>query len=320
MMKLKMQASQVESFGKALLSLGLERDDLVVLDPDVSDSTKTAYFAERLPERFISVGISEQDMIGIAAGLAASGKTPVACGFAMFTSGRAWEQVANSVARSNLNVKVVGTHGGLSPSADGASHQAFGDVALMRVLPNMRVVVPADAPEAEEAIRTLVEWYGPSYLRLSRGSSPVVYDDGCDFTLGEATVLREGSDATIMANGIMVSKSLIAADMLSGDGIDVGVVDMHTVKPLDEARVDRAATETGAIVVAEEHSVINGLGSAVAEFLAESKPTPVVRVGIRDKFGDSSRSYEDLLGKYGLTPSDIVEAVRASMGLRNRER
>jgi transketolase len=217
-------------------------------------------------------------------------------------------------------VKVVGTHGGLSPSADGASHQAFGDVALMRVLPNMKVVVPADAPEAEKAIRTIVEWYGPSYLRLGRGSSPVVYDDGCDFTLGEATVLREGSDATIMANGIMVSKALIAADMLSGDGIDVGVVDMHTVKPLDEARVDRAATETGAIVVAEEHSVIGGLGSAVAEFLAESRPTPVVRVGIRDKFGDSSRSYEDLLRKYGLTPSDIMEAVRASMGLRNRER
>lgn len=320
MMKLKMQASQVESFGKTLLSLGLERENLVVIDPDVSDSTKTAYFAERFPERFISVGISEQDMIGIAAGLAASGKTPVACGFAMFTSGRAWEQVANSVARSNLNVKVVGTHGGLSPSADGASHQAFGDVALMRVIPNMKIVVPADAPEAEEAIRALVEWYGPSYLRLGRGSSPVVYDDGCDFTLGEATVLREGSDATIMANGIMVSKALIAADKLAIEGIDAGVLDVHTVKPIDEACVDRVATETGAIVVAEEHSVIGGLGSAVAEALAESRPVPVVRVGIRDRFGDSSRSYEDLLKKYGLTPEGVLEAVRASMVLRDKER
>jgi transketolase len=320
MMKLKMHASQVESFGKALLSLGLEREDLVVIDPDVSDSTKTAYFAERFPERFIRVGISEQDMIGIAAGLAASGKTPVACGFAMFTSGRAWEQVANSVARSNLNVKVVGTHGGLSPSADGASHQAFGDVALMRVIPNMKIVVPADAPEAEEAIRTLVKWYGPSYLRLGRGSSPVVYDDGCDFTLGEATVLREGTDATIMANGIMVSKALIAVDKLAVEGIDVGVLDVHTVKPIDEARVDRAATETGAIVVAEEHSVIGGLGSAVAEVLAESRPVPVVRVGIRDRFGDSSRSYEDLLRKYGLTPEGVLEAVRASIVLRDKGR
>ncbi len=316
-MMLTAQASQTDHVGKALLTLGVEHEDLVVLDPDVSASTKTTYFAERFPERFIRVGISEQDMIGIAAGLAASGKTPVACGFAIFVSGRAWEQVANSVARPGLNVKIVGTHGGLSPSADGASHQAIVDVALMRALPKMRVVVPADAPEAVQALRALVDWHGPAYLRLGRGDSPVVHDGECDLTIGEANTLREGADATIIANGVMVSKALQAAELLTMDRIDVKVVDMHTIKPLDKDAIEKAAKETGAIVTAEEHSIIGGLGSAVAETLAESKPTPTIRVGIRDRFGESSRSYDDLMQKLGLTSEAIADAVRGVISRRD---
>ena len=316
-MKLNSQAAQTDHVGKALLTLGVEHEDLVVLDPDVSVSTKTTYFAERFPERFIRVGISEQDMIGIAAGLAASGKTPVACGFAIFVSGRAWEQVANSVARPGLNVKIIGTHSGLSPCADGASHQAIVDVALMRALPNMRVVVPADAPEAVQALRALVDWHGPAYLRLGRGDSPVVYDEECDLTIGEANTLREGADATIIANGVMVSKALQAAELLIRDGTDVKVVDMHTIKPLDEDAIEKAAEETGAIVTAEEHSIIGGLGSAVAETLAESRPTPMSRVGIRDRFGESSRSYDDLMQKLGLTSEAIVDAVREVISRRD---
>lgn len=317
MMKLQMQASQLEYFGKALLLLGIEHKELVVLDPDVSASTKTDYFAERFPERFVKVGISEQDMIGIAAGLAASGKTPVACGFAVFITGRAWEQIANSVARPSLNVKIVGTHGGLSACADGSSHQAIGDIAIMRVLPNMKVVVPADAPEAVQALKSLVNWFGPSYLRLGRGPSPVIYEECCDFQIGKAKVLREGSDATIIANGIMVSMAERAAEGLARDGVNTRVLDMHTVKPLDKLTIERAALETGAIVTAEEHSVIGGLGSAVAEALAESKPTPIVRVGIHDRFGESSRSYDNLLSALGLTPEAIAEAVMSAVRIRD---
>jgi transketolase len=266
------------------------------------------------------VGISEQDMIGIAAGLAASGKTPVACGFAIFVSGRAWEQVANSVARPGLNVKIVGTHGGLSPCADGASHQAIVDVALMRALPNMRVIVPADAYEAVQALKALVDWHGPAYLRLGRGDSPVVYDVECDLAIGEANTLREGADATIIANGVMVSRALQAAELLTTDSIDVKVVDMHTIKPLDKDAIENVAKETGAIVTAEEHSIIGGLGSAVAETLAEVRPTPMSRVGVRDRFGESSRSYDDLMQKLGLTSETIADAVREAISRRNERK
>jgi transketolase len=311
-----LQTSQLEHFGKALMVLGSEREDIVVLDPDVAASTKTTFFAEKFPERFINVGISEQDMIGIAAGLAASGKTPIACGFAIFVAGRAWEQVANAVARPGLNVKIVGTHSGFSPHADGDSHQAFGDIAMMRVLPNMKVVVPADTLEAVEALKALVECRGPAYLRLGRGASPVVYYEGCDFTLGEGNVLRDGLDATIMANGVMVSMALRASELLAREGMNVRVVDMHTVKPLDVNSIEKAAVETGAIVTAEEHSIIGGLGSAVAETLMESKPTPMMRVGIHDRFGESSRSYNDLLNELGLNTNAIVKAVLTVMKRR----
>ncbi|MEE8354266.1 MAG: transketolase family protein [Candidatus Bathyarchaeia archaeon] len=303
-------SSQLESFGRTLVELGREREDIVVLDPDVASSTKTTYFAESFPSRFIRVGISEQDMLGIASGLAASGKTPVAVGFAMFIIGRGWEQIANSIARQRLDAKIVGTHAGLSPHADGESHQMYGDVALMRVIPHMRVVVPGDAPSAAAALRAALEYRGPVYLRLMRGSTPTVYGEDIEFEMGRANVLREGSDATVFANGIMLSQALTAAESLKEEGIDVRVVDMHTVKPLDAGAIKKAARETGAIVTAEEHSIIGGLGSAVAESLAETAPTPMERIGIRDRFGESSRSYTELLAHVGLTPEAIADAVR----------
>jgi len=303
-------SSQLESFGRALVELGREREDIVVLDPDVASSTKTTYFAESFPSRFIRVGISEQDMLGIASGLAASGKTPIAVGFAMFIIGRGWEQIANSIARQRLDAKIVGTHAGLSPHADGESHQMYGDVSLMRTVPDMRVVVPGDAPSAAAALRAALEYRGPVYIRLMRGSTPTVYGEDIEFEMGRANVLREGSDATVIANGIMLSQALTAAESLKGEGIDVRVVDMHTVKPLDAGAIEKAARETGAIVTAEDHSIIGGLGSAVAETLAESAPTPMERIGIRDHFGESSRSYPELLAHVGLTPEAIADAVR----------
>jgi transketolase len=315
-LKLVQEASQLEHFGRALVALGIVREDLVVLDPDVAASTKTTYFAERFPRRFIEIGISEQDMIGVAAGLAASGKTPVACGFAVFVACRVWEQIANSVARPGLNVKIVGTHSGLSASADGASHQTIGDIALMRVLPGMRVVVPADAAEAVKALESVVEASGPAYLRLMRGSTPVVYDEGCDFEIGRANLLREGSDATIVANGVMVGMALEAAERLARYGVSAKVLDMHTVKPLDVSAVSEAARETGAIVTAEEHSVIGGLGGAVAEAIVCDSPTPMTMVGVKDRFGGSSRSHKELLASLRLTPDAIVRAVQSTMEKR----
>jgi transketolase len=313
---MRQQASMLEHFGKALVDQGLIHEELVVLDPDVAASTKVTYFAERFPERFIRVGISEQDMIGIAAGLAASGKAPIACGFAMFVACRSWEQIANSVARPGLNVKIVGSHSGLSPSADGDSHQTFGDIAMMRVLPNMTVVVPADALETVEALRALVNTPGPAYLRLLRGSTPIAYVDECDYTLGKANVLAEGADTTVIANGVMAPHALDAAEQLSSGGISVRVLDMHTVKPLDADSIKKAASETGAIVTAEEHSVIGGLGGAVAEVLALEHPTPMAMVGIKDRFGESSRSYTALLEELGLTSEAIAEEVRGILKRR----
>ncbi len=302
-------SSQLESFGRTLVELGREREEIVVLDPDVASSTKTTYFAESFPSRFIRVGISEQDMLGIASGLAASGKTPVAVGFAMFIIGRGWEQIANSIARQRLDAKIVGTHAGLSPHADGESHQMYGDVALMRTVPHMQIIVPGDAPSAAAALKAALEYRGPVYIRLMRGSTPTVYGEDLEIDMGKANVLREGSDATVIANGIMLSKALTAAESLKEEGIDVRVVDMHTVKPLDSGAIEKVARETGAIVTAEEHSIIGGLGSAVAETLAEKAPTPMERIGIRDRFGESSRSYPELLAHVGLTPEAIADAV-----------
>ena len=303
-------ASQLENFGRALVDQGRESEDIVVLDPDVASSTKTTYFAEIFPSRYIRVGISEQDMLGIASGLAASGKIPVAVGFAMFLVGRGWEQIANSIARQELNVKIVGTHAGLSPHADGESHQMYGDVALMRTVPNMQIVVPADAPSAVEALNAVLQYRGPVYMRLMRGSTPIVYEEYCDVKLGKANVLLDGDDAIIIANGIMLSEALIAAQKLKKEMFDIGVVDMHTVKPLDSKIVETSARKAGGIVTAEEHSIIGGLGSAVSECLVEKVPTHMERIGIKDHFGESSRSYSELLSHVGLTSDAIVEAVK----------
>jgi len=302
--------SQIEEFGNVLVRLGEKHRDLIVVDPDVSSSTKTLHFAEIFPDRFLNVGISEQDAVGIAAGLAASGKIPIVSGFSMFLVGRAWEQIANSVARSNLNVKIVATHAGLSPYADGGSHQMLWDVALMRLLPNLKVIVPADAVEASEALVAMIESKGPCYLRLGRSPIPVVYDECCSFQLGRAHLLRDGSDATIVANGIMVSMALEAAEALSLEGIDARVLDMHTVKPLDISSLEKAAFETGALVTAEEHSIIGGLGGAVSEAISEFNPVPVKKIGIDDAFGESSRSYPKLLEKFGLSTRSIMDAIK----------
>ncbi|MDA8235336.1 MAG: transketolase family protein [Clostridia bacterium] len=296
-----------EAYGKALKKLGAENKDIVVLDADLSKSTKTSDFAAEFPERFINVGIAEQNLMGTAAGLAAAGKIPFASTFAVFATGRAFEQIRNSIAYPLLNVKIAASHAGITVGEDGGSHQSVEDVALMRSLPGMTVVVPADAMETELAVRSAVDIDGPVYLRLGRLGVPVLFDENYKFEIGKAGVVREGGDVTFIANGIMVSTALEAAEELATKGIGVRVINMHTVKPLDKEAVIKAARETGAIVTAEEHSIIGGLGSAVAEVLVEEQPVPMERVGIRDVFGESGLPNE-LLEKFGLTKGHLITA------------
>ncbi|MFP3950666.1 MAG: transketolase family protein [Candidatus Bathyarchaeia archaeon] len=310
--------SMRDHFGKALIDLGIRHREIVVLDADLATSTRTSFFQERFPKRFINVGISEQDMLGIAAGLASSGKIPIATGYAMFTVGRAWEQIANSVARQNLNVKIVVSHAGLSNFADGSSHQHIFDLATMRVLPNMKVVVPADAFEAVKALEAIIVEEGPAYLRLARGKTPAVYREGQEFTLGRANIIKKGADAAIIASGVMVSQALEASRRLKEDGIEVSIIDMHTIKPLDTEVLLDAAKETGAIVTVEEHSLLGGLGGAVSEFLSQENPTPIKMVGIRDRFGESSRDYWRLLAKYGLTSEAVEKAVHEVLEMKKK--
>ena len=300
----------VEYFGRALVEKGATDPDLVVLDADVSASTKTEFFKEAYPDRFIEVGISEQDLVGVASGLAVSGKTPVAAAFANFIVGRAWEQLLNTVARQNLNVKIVGTHSGLSPSADGESHQSIADIAAVRVIPHFSVVVPADAPSTGCLTGEMIDRRGPVYLRLSRGATPTVYPDDVELSIGRAETIAEGSDVTVIAAGNMVHVALQAAESLREEKVEAKVVDMHTVKPLDQSAVIESAKETGAVVTVEEHSVLGGLGGAVSEILSENYPTPLRSVGVMDRFGTSSRNYQRLLERYGLTPEAVAEAAK----------
>jgi len=295
------------AYGKALVKLGEMNPDVVVLDADLSKSTKTDEFAQRFPERFFEMGIAEADMMGTAAGLAASGKIPFASTFAVFAAGRAFDQVRQVIAYPGLNVKIGATHGGITVGEDGASHQSVEDVALMRAIPGMTVIVPADAVETEKAVFAAARREGPVYIRLGRSSVPVIYDEGYEFEIGRATLLRDGGDVTIIACGVMVQAALDAASLLGERGISARVIDMATIKPADQGAVVAAARETGAIVTAEEHSVIGGLGSAVCEITAEECPVPVERVGIRDVFGQSGAP-DELLREYGLLPSDIVRA------------
>ena len=303
------------AYGEALARLGEVNPQLVVLDADLSASTRTAEFAKRHPERFIQMGIAEQDMIGTAAGLAASGKIAFASTFAVFASGRAFDQVRNAVCYSELNVKICATHAGLTVGEDGASHQSIEDVALMRAVPNMTVIVPSDAVQTAWAVNAAAMLDGPVYMRLGRAPVPVIYGEGQEFAIGRAQTLHEGDDVTIIACGIMTSRALAAAGALAEQGISARVLDMHTVKPLDTDAVLAAATETGAIVTAEEHSIIGGLGGAVCEAVCELHPAPVVRVGVRDQFGKSGKP-DELLAAYGLTADEIARAARRAISMK----
>lgn len=300
-----------DAYGKTLVELGKENPKIVVLDADLSVSTKTSLFAKAFPERFFDMGVAEQDMISTAAGLAASGKIVFASTFAVFGSGRAWDQIRVSVAYTRSNVKIVVTHGGITTGEDGASHQANEDIAIMRVIPNMTVIVPADAVETAKAIREAVKFYGPTYIRLSRPKTPVIYEnEDYKYKIGKGVVMREGKDVTIFACGIMVATALDAAEELAKKNIDARVVNLHTIKPLDKELIVRCAEETGAAVTTEEHSILGGLGGAVAEVLVENYPIPMVRMGIKDMFGESGKP-EELIVKYGLTAADLIQAVKA---------
>jgi transketolase len=302
-----------DAYGEALLELGKRRLDVVVLDADLSGSTKTGKFGKAFPERFFNLGVSEQDMIGMASGLSLTGKLPFASTFAVFETGRAWEQIRQTVCYSNLNVKLVATHSGITVGEDGASHQAVEDIALMRVLPNMTVIVPADGLETTQVINAIAdEYYGPVYVRLGRSKVPSVMPQKYLFRIGKAYTFHMGKDVTIIAAGIMVSMALEAAQMLRKFGIDAGVINMSTIKPLDTKTLLKVAKTSRILVTAEEHSVIGGLGSAVSEFLSEHHPAQVIKIGMKDEFGCSGAS-EELLQFYGLTSNAIVKTIKKAL-------
>ena len=298
-----------DGYGKALMELCEKRKDVMVLDADVAKSTRTVWIRDKYPEHFLDMGISEQDMIGTAAGLALSGMVPFASTYCVFLAGRAWDQIRTTVCYNNLNVKLGGAHAGISVGPDGATHQALEDVALMRVLPNMTVIVPCDAEETRKATLAMAERQGPCFVRFGREAVPVVTDESTPFEIGKARLCREGSDVTVFANGAMVFEAQNAADALAKEGISVRVYDLHTVKPLDEETVLKAAEETGCVVTAEEHQVNGGMGSAVAECLAKHCPVPMEFVGMQDSFGESGDPQE-LMDKYGLNQKTVEEKIR----------
>lgn len=301
-------AAQRSYYGKALAELA-KREDIVVLDADLAGSTKTSDFKKAAPERFFQIGIAEQNMIGVASGLAASGKTVFASTFAVFASGRCWEQIRLAVAYPKLNVKIVASHCGISVGEDGASHQALEDIAIMRALPNMTVISPADANEAYAATMAIADHNGPCYMRMGRSDFPLVTPENQKFVIGKATVMTEGSDVTLIGTGQMVQSCLEAQEKLAARGIKAEVINMSTIKPLDDVAVIRSVKKTGCIVTAEEHSIIGGLGSAVSELLAKAYPAPLERIGTKDTFGESGPA-DELMKKYGLTADDIVEAAK----------
>ena len=302
-----------EAYGKALVKLGAENPDIVVFDADLSKSTKTAGFKEAYPDRFFNSGIAESNMMGMAAGMAFSGKTVFASTFAMFAAGRAYEIIRNSIGYPHANVKICATHSGVTVGEDGASHQCIEDIALMSVIPGMTVVNPADAVSTEKLLRQVADFDGPAYVRLGRLSVPVIYDENAEIVLGRANTLREGTDHTVIACGLMVNEALIAAEELAKDGISVRVIDMHTLKPFDEEAVVKAASETKSIITAEEHSVIGGLGSMTASVTARRCPCRIKMIGIQDRFGQSGKP-EELKKEYNITAADIVKAVREADG------
>ena len=298
-----------KAYGETLVELGAENPDIVVMDADLSKSTMTAEFGKKYPERFFNMGIAEQNLYGAAAGLALSGKVVCASTFAMFAAGRAFEIIRNSIGYTRANVKICATHSGITVGEDGASHQTFEDIALMRTIPGMTVINPSDGVSAGKLIRQAVAFNGPCYVRLGRAAVPVFYGEDSEITLGKGNLIRDGRDVTVIATGIMVSEAAAAAEKLAEDGIDVRVIDMHTIKPLDEEIIIKAAEETGAIVTAEEHSVIGGLGSAVAEVVVRNHPVKMSMVGQKDTYGESGKP-DELKKKYGMTSDDIIKAVK----------
>ncbi|HSN58658.1 MAG TPA: transketolase family protein [Clostridiaceae bacterium] len=305
-----------EAYGKTLAKLAVEKDNVVVLDADLSKSTKTADFKKVAPERFFNMGIAEGNMMAVAAGISTCGKVVFASTFAIFAAGRAFEQIRNSICYPKLNVKVCATHAGITVGEDGASHQSVEDISLMRSIPNMTVISPSDSVETEAAIRAVAEMKGPCYVRLGRSAVPVINDNPeYKFEIGKGVTLREGKDATIVATGIMVDAALEAYNLLVEKGIKVRVVNIHTIKPIDTEILVDAARQTGVIITAEEHSIIGGLGSAVCEVVSERHPVPVIRVGLKDTFGESGKPAE-LLKAYGLTAEDIVKAVMKGLQLK----
>jgi len=306
------EVSVREAYGKTLVELGKENQDIVVLDADLSRSTMTQFFAGEFPGRFFDCGIAEQNMVGIAAGLAASGKIPFASTFAVFAPGRCFDQIRMSIAQPGLNVKLVTTHGGISVGEDGTSHQSIEDLSLICSLPGFTVIVPADAIETAQAVKVAAASYGPVYIRLCRPKIPLVYNQGYRFKLGRAVTMRQGKDATVIAIGLMVSVALEAAEDLKREGIDCRVLNMPTLKPVDEAAIIKAASETGAIVTAEEHLEHGGLGSIVAQVLAKHQPVPMEFVAIKDTYAKSGKAAE-LLQRYGLTAKDIEQGVRSAL-------
>ena len=300
-----------ESYGNALVELGKEHENLVVLDADLAGATKTGIFKKAFPERHIDCGIAEANMTGIAAGLATCGKVPFMSSFAMFAAGRAFEQVRNSIGYPHLNVKIGATHAGISVGEDGATHQCNEDIALMRTIPGMVVINPCDDVEARAAVKAAYEYEGPVYLRFGRLAIPVLNDpETYKFEIGKGIVRREGKDVTIVATGLCVSEALTAADMLAADGIEAEVINIHTIKPLDEELILASAAKTGKVVTVEEHSVIGGLGSAVCDVLSQNAPTRVMKIGINDTFGESGPAVE-LIKKYGLDAESIYKKVKA---------
>ena len=300
-----------ESYGNALAELGKEHEDVVVLDADLAAATKTGVFKKAFPQRHIDCGIAECNMIGVAAGLASTGKVPFASSFAMFAAGRAFEQVRNSVGYPKLNVKIGATHAGVSVGEDGATHQCNEDIALMRTIPGMVIINPADDIEAKAAVKAAYEHVGPVYMRFGRAAVPVINDNAdYKFEIGKAVTLREGTDVTIISSGLTVSESLDAAEKLAADGISAEVINIHTIKPFDEEAVVKAAAKTGKIVTVEEHSVIGGLGSAVCDVVAQKAPAKVMKIGVQDVYGESGPAKE-LIKKYGLDAESIYEKVKA---------
>lgn len=316
MAEIKNVATRV-GYGEALVELGKERDDFLVLDADLAAATQTGMFKKAFPERFYDCGIAEANMMSIAAGIAATGKKVICSSFAMFAAGRAFEQVRNSIGYPHLNVIIGATHAGISVGEDGATHQCCEDIALMRTIPGMTIINPADATEAKKAVKAAMELDGPVYMRFGRLAVPVIFGDDYNFEVGKGVQLKDGNDVTVIATGLMVNEALGAYELLKNEGINARIINMHTIKPLDKEIVLKAAKETGAIVTAEEHSVIGGLGSAVSETVCEEYPVPVVKLGVYDTFGHSGPAAK-LLDEFGLRAVNIAEKAKKAIELKNK--